>query len=157
VCSILAACGSPSENEQVKTPALLFCGSFLVRTGIVLAGFYLVSGGRLDRLAVCFISFFATRQFIVKKWAQLPKERSKIPWTLAQIQSSLGMGLYQAECHHPVHLAGYALVDARLLAGYAQYPRRFHAQPRPKYARSRSWMAQWIRSAKSASRIPGPT
>jgi F1F0 ATPase subunit 2 len=53
--------------SQVKAPALLFAGSFLFRMAFVLAGFYLVAGGRLDRLVVCLISFFITRQLVFKR------------------------------------------------------------------------------------------
>jgi F1F0 ATPase subunit 2 len=64
------------KMNQVKVPALLFAGSFLVRTAIVLAGFYLVAGDRLDRLAVCFICFLVTRHFVLK-WAQMPVRKEK--------------------------------------------------------------------------------
>jgi F1F0 ATPase subunit 2 len=64
------------KMHQVKVPALLFAGSFLVRTAIVLVGFYLVAGGRFDRLAVCFICFIITRHFVLK-WVQLPNRKEK--------------------------------------------------------------------------------
>jgi F1F0 ATPase subunit 2 len=63
--------------NQVKVPALLFAGSFLVRSAIVLAGFYLIAGGRLDRLAACFICFLITRHLVLK-WTQ-PSERKDKP------------------------------------------------------------------------------
>jgi F1F0 ATPase subunit 2 len=59
--------------DRVKQPALLFTGSFLIRMVVVLAGFYLVSDGRIERLAVCLISFFITRQVFLK-WAQGTKK-----------------------------------------------------------------------------------
>jgi F1F0 ATPase subunit 2 len=64
------------KMNQVKVPALLFVGSFMVRTIIVLAGFYLVAGVRFDRLAVCFICFLVTRHFILN-WAQMPDRKEK--------------------------------------------------------------------------------
>ena len=47
-----------------KRPALWFFGSQLLRTAIVLAGFYLVSDGRWQRILACLIGFFVAR-FIV--------------------------------------------------------------------------------------------
>lgn len=44
-----------------KRPALWFVGSVLVRTGIVLGGFYLVSGGRLERLLACLLGLVIAR------------------------------------------------------------------------------------------------
>lgn len=60
---------------RVKNPLLLFAGSFILRLGLVLAGFYLVLDGRIERLAVCLVAFFLTRQFFIK-WAQFAPERS---------------------------------------------------------------------------------
>ncbi len=61
--------------DRANTPVLLFSGSFLVRIVVVLAGFYLVSGGRIDRLVICFISFLITRHFVLR-WAQ-PSQREE--------------------------------------------------------------------------------
>ena len=36
-----------------KRPALLFFGSLLLRTSVVLAGFYIISNGHWERLLVC--------------------------------------------------------------------------------------------------------
>jgi F1F0 ATPase subunit 2 len=47
-------------------PALWFLGSLLLRTGIVLAGIYFVSGGRWDGLLACLAGFFIAR-FIVTR------------------------------------------------------------------------------------------
>lgn len=47
-----------------KQPVLWFLGSLLLRTGIVLAGFYLISGGRWERLLACLLGFVIAR-FIV--------------------------------------------------------------------------------------------
>jgi F1F0 ATPase subunit 2 len=61
-----------------KRPALWFLVSLLLRTGIVLAGFYLVSGGRWDRLLACLIGFIAAR-FIVTRLAGPPAEHPTSP------------------------------------------------------------------------------
>jgi len=49
-----------------KRPALWFVGSLVLRTGISLAGFYLVSGGQWDRLLACLLGFVVAR-FIVTR------------------------------------------------------------------------------------------
>jgi F1F0 ATPase subunit 2 len=48
-------------------PALLIFGSLLIRTGMVLTGFYFMSGTHLMRLFFCLLGFVATRTFIVKR------------------------------------------------------------------------------------------
>jgi F1F0 ATPase subunit 2 len=62
--------------ERVRNPALLFFGSFLLRLGVVLAGFYLVSDGRIERLGLCLLSFLLTRQLILSK-TQVPREKEQ--------------------------------------------------------------------------------
>ena len=47
-------------------PALLFLGSLLLRTSLVLAGFYLVGRGAWERLMVCLLGFMVAR-FIVMR------------------------------------------------------------------------------------------
>lgn len=49
-----------------RRPALWFLGSLLVRTSIVLAGFYVVSGGRWDRLLACLLGFVIARQIATR-------------------------------------------------------------------------------------------
>lgn len=51
-----------------KRPAFWFLGSLLLRTGIVLAGIYFVSGGRWDGLLACLVGFVIAR-FIVTRLA----------------------------------------------------------------------------------------
>jgi len=46
-------------------------GSFVLRTVIVLAGFFAVARGPWAGLAACFTSFFAAR-LLVTRWAQSP-------------------------------------------------------------------------------------
>lgn len=45
-------------------PALWFFGSSLTRTGIALAGFYLVGGGHWERLLACLLGFVMARLFV---------------------------------------------------------------------------------------------
>ncbi len=42
-------------------PALWFAGSFLVRSGVTLAGFYFLSGARWERLTACLAGFLVAR------------------------------------------------------------------------------------------------
>lgn len=57
-----------------ERPALWFFGSMLLRTGIILAGFYSVSRGDWTRLAACIIGFLIARIIVVKWLARLPAE-----------------------------------------------------------------------------------
>ena len=49
-----------------KRPALWFLGSLLLRTSLVLAGFYVVSGGHWERLVVCLIGFVVARLIVTR-------------------------------------------------------------------------------------------
>jgi len=42
-------------------PARWLAASFLVRAVLVSLGFYLVTGGKIDRVAACLLGFLATR------------------------------------------------------------------------------------------------
>jgi F1F0 ATPase subunit 2 len=54
-------------------PALWFVGSMLLRTGIVLAGFYFVGDGQWQRLLVCLLGFVIAR-FLVMQLTREPRE-----------------------------------------------------------------------------------
>jgi len=47
-------------------PALLFLGSMLLRTCIVLSGFYFVSGDNWQRLLACLLGFVAARLIVTR-------------------------------------------------------------------------------------------
>ena len=47
-------------------PALLFCCSLIIRVGITLAGFYLISSGHWERLVSCLIGFLMMRFSLVR-------------------------------------------------------------------------------------------
>ena len=53
-----------------KRPALWFLGSLLVRTGVVLGGFYVVAGGHWDRLLACLLGFIIARLLVT--WLTRP-------------------------------------------------------------------------------------
>jgi F1F0 ATPase subunit 2 len=52
-------------------PAVWFLGSTLLRTGIVLAGFYFVGGGQWQRLLGCLLGFVIAR-FLVLRLTRAP-------------------------------------------------------------------------------------
>lgn len=54
-----------------KHPGPLFAGSFLLRTVLTLAAFYLVGSGSWRRLLVCLIGFMLGR-IVVKRFSQVP-------------------------------------------------------------------------------------
>lgn len=48
-----------------KMPALWMLGSFILRVGIVLLGFYFISSGNWQRLVACLIGFTAARFIVI--------------------------------------------------------------------------------------------
>ena len=70
-----------------ERPALWFLGSLVLRTGVTLAGFYLVSQGHWSRLVACLLGFVVARVLVVrwltptpaKEQTQLEKETSHAP------------------------------------------------------------------------------
>jgi len=65
--------------------ALWFCGSWLLRTSLVVAGFLLIARGHWERLLVCLVGFVVAR-LIVMRWiraadkpAELPREACHAP------------------------------------------------------------------------------
>ena len=61
------------KGVSSKSSALWFFGSLLVRTGIVLAGFYFIARGHWQRLMACLIGFVIAR-FIVTRLTQSTKK-----------------------------------------------------------------------------------
>jgi F1F0 ATPase subunit 2 len=53
---------------SVRRPELLALGSFVVRTGGLLVGFYLVMGGHWERLIACLFGFIVMRKLVVQWW-----------------------------------------------------------------------------------------
>lgn len=66
------------KGVSSKRPALLFLGSMLLRTGIVIAGFYAVADGYWQRQLVCLFGFVIAR-FIVMRLAGPPLEHHAAP------------------------------------------------------------------------------
>jgi F1F0 ATPase subunit 2 len=57
-----------------ELPAFWFLGSLLLRTGAILAGFYLVAQGHWSRLVACLIGFVIARVIVVKRLTRGPTE-----------------------------------------------------------------------------------
>jgi F1F0 ATPase subunit 2 len=57
-----------------KNPALWFLGSLLLRTSLILAGFYLAAQGHWSRLVACLLGFLIARFIVVKRFTQAPAE-----------------------------------------------------------------------------------
>lgn len=62
-----------------ERPALWFTGSMLLRTGIVLGGFYFVSDGQWQRLMICLFGFLMARVAITR----LTRPAKAVPPSLA--------------------------------------------------------------------------
>jgi len=58
------------KGVSAKRAALWFFGSLLLRTSIVLVGFYFVAGGHWERLLVCLLGFVVAR--LVVTWLTRP-------------------------------------------------------------------------------------
>lgn len=54
------------KGVSAKRPELWFIGSMLLRMGITLAGFYVVSNHQLDRLLLCLLGFFLARMVVTR-------------------------------------------------------------------------------------------
>ena len=73
-----------SLSEQ---PALWFLGSLLLRTSIVLAGFYLIARGHWEGLLVCLLGFVIARLIVTRltrttrKPTNLTQEASHAPYS----------------------------------------------------------------------------
>jgi F1F0 ATPase subunit 2 len=55
-----------------ETPALWFLGSLLLRTGLILVGFYLAAQGHWSRLAACLLGFVIARIIVVRRLTRVP-------------------------------------------------------------------------------------
>ena len=53
-------------------PALWFFPSLMVRTALVVAGFYLVGGGHWQRLVACLVGFITARLVVTRMTATRP-------------------------------------------------------------------------------------
>lgn len=54
------------RGASSPTPARWFLGSMVLRTSIVLAGFYFVGGGQALRLGLCMLGFLLARVIVLR-------------------------------------------------------------------------------------------
>jgi len=54
------------KTVSARQPALLIAGSFFLRTGIALAGFYFIGHGDWQRLITCLLGFIIARFIIIR-------------------------------------------------------------------------------------------
>ena len=62
------------KGVSSQQPGLWFLGSLLLRTGVILVGFYFVSHGHLSRFGLCLFGFVVARVILVKRLTQAPAE-----------------------------------------------------------------------------------
>jgi F1F0 ATPase subunit 2 len=55
-----------TRMRTIKNPGIFLTLSFILRTVVVIGGFYLISDGKLERLAVAMLAFFVTRFVFIK-------------------------------------------------------------------------------------------
>lgn len=53
---------------KVKRPALLSFGSFFIRTGLTLAGFFAVMSGQWERAFACMFGFLVMRKILTHRF-----------------------------------------------------------------------------------------
>ena len=68
------------QGLSSKRVARWFLGSLLLRMGIALAGFYLVSGGHWEQLLLCLLGFVMAR--LVGTWLMQPSGENRPPQAL---------------------------------------------------------------------------
>ena len=59
-----------------EAPALWFLGSLLLRTSLILAGFYVAAQGHWSRLVACLLGFLVAR-IVVVKWLSGPSHKEE--------------------------------------------------------------------------------
>jgi F1F0 ATPase subunit 2 len=55
-----------TKMQTLKNPGIFLTLSFILRTALVIGGFYLIADGKLERLAVAMLAFFVTRFVFIK-------------------------------------------------------------------------------------------
>ena len=66
------------KGVSSRRPALWFIGSLLLRTGIVLVGFYVIANGNWQRLLPCLVGFVMA-QLVVTRLTRSTRERQIRP------------------------------------------------------------------------------
>jgi F1F0 ATPase subunit 2 len=60
------------QLATARHPVLWLFGSFVLRAGVCLVGFYLVLGGGAARLIVCLLGFLMGRAILLRRWLPAP-------------------------------------------------------------------------------------
>jgi F1F0 ATPase subunit 2 len=55
-----------TKMRELKNPGIFLTLSFILRTVVVIGGFYLISDGKLERLAVAMLAFFVIRFVFIR-------------------------------------------------------------------------------------------
>jgi F1F0 ATPase subunit 2 len=63
------------KGVSSESPALWFLVSLLLRTGVVLVGFYFVAQAHWSRLAACLLGFVVARFVVVRRLERVPAEK----------------------------------------------------------------------------------
>lgn len=63
--------------SKTRSPALLTLGSFFIRTGLTLVGFFFVMSGHWERALACMIGFLIMRKFIAHRCGPLKQVPSQ--------------------------------------------------------------------------------
>lgn len=66
------------RGTSAKYPIIWFGGSFLLRTAIVLAGFYWIAGDRWEGLLLCVAGFLISRFLLTRFYKTAEEEASLI-------------------------------------------------------------------------------
>lgn len=66
------------KSVKIKMPWLLFTGSAVVRTTIVLIAFYYTSPGHMARLLICTLGFVIARQIVFRITETIDQKTVKI-------------------------------------------------------------------------------
>ncbi len=56
-----------AKAASMKNPALWFMGGFLVRTAVVLSGFYFFGHAHWERFVMCLLGFIAARSVLLSR------------------------------------------------------------------------------------------
>ncbi len=65
------------KGLTARQPAFLFLVSMLLRTGVVLAGFYLIADQRLGRLLLCLVGFVMARMAVMQMTQPRPAREAR--------------------------------------------------------------------------------
>lgn len=63
------------KGLKSANPAIWFLGSMILRTSVIVVGFYYVAQGHWSNLVVCLAGFLVGRFFVVRRLARDPAER----------------------------------------------------------------------------------